>query len=174
MIWRAPLSYGCTRKVGRAWKEFRSCSRLLPRYWVETYHIGLADIKIWRQCRTGFSLAWFTLRWDQQYHRMIMFNKCWNIVKRLLANKAQVSCLFSYMTSKLGMASQFSLECDRQSSANIVILVARWNILFLPVFIAGDVLPEDVPELFMNLSPFEMKTLLYHILSGKEFNVSRG
>lgn len=37
----------------------------------------------------------------------------------------------------------------------------------------SDVLPEDVPELFMNLSPFEMKTLLYHILSGKEFNVSR-
>ena len=38
----------------------------------------------------------------------------------------------------------------------------------------GDVVPEDIPELFMNLSPFEMKTLLYHILSGKEFNVSRG
>lgn len=32
---------------------------------------------------------------------------------------------------------------------------------------------EGIPELFMNLSPFEMKTLLYHILSGKEFNVSR-
>jgi hypothetical protein len=40
--------------------------------------------------------------------------------------------------------------------------------------ISGDVEPEDIPELFMNLSPFEMKTLLYHILSGKEFNVSRG
>ena len=40
--------------------------------------------------------------------------------------------------------------------------------------LSGDVLPEDIPELFMNLSPFEMKTLLYHILSGKEFNVSRG
>jgi hypothetical protein len=39
---------------------------------------------------------------------------------------------------------------------------------------SGDVVPEDIPELFMNLSPFEMKTLLYHILSGKEFNVSRG
>ncbi|CAB4033735.1 phosphorylase b kinase regulatory subunit alpha, liver isoform-like, partial [Paramuricea clavata] len=37
----------------------------------------------------------------------------------------------------------------------------------------SDVEPEDIPELFMNLSPFEMKTLLYHILSGKEFNVSR-
>ena len=40
--------------------------------------------------------------------------------------------------------------------------------------ILGDVELEDIPELFMNLSPFEMKTLLYHILSGKEFNVSRG
>lgn len=40
--------------------------------------------------------------------------------------------------------------------------------------VSGDVEPEDIPELFMNLSPFEMKTLLYHILSGKEFNVSRG
>ncbi|XP_028397532.1 phosphorylase b kinase regulatory subunit alpha, liver isoform-like [Dendronephthya gigantea] len=37
----------------------------------------------------------------------------------------------------------------------------------------SDVELEDIPELFMNLSPFEMKTLLYHILSGKEFNVSR-
>lgn len=31
---------------------------------------------------------------------------------------------------------------------------------------------EDAAEFFMNLSPFEMKTLLYHILSGKELVVS--
>ena len=33
---------------------------------------------------------------------------------------------------------------------------------------------EDAAEFFMNLSPFEMKTLLYHILSGKELVVSNG
>ncbi|XP_031550918.1 phosphorylase b kinase regulatory subunit alpha, liver isoform-like isoform X2 [Actinia tenebrosa] len=33
---------------------------------------------------------------------------------------------------------------------------------------------EDAAEYFMNLSPFEMKTLLYHILSGKEFGISDG
>ena len=33
---------------------------------------------------------------------------------------------------------------------------------------------EDAAEYFMNLSPFEMKTLLYHILSGKELVVSNG
>ena len=47
-------------------------------------------------------------------------------------------------------------------------------IKFVHTNFSGDVEPEDIPELFMNLSPFEMKTLLYHILSGKEFNVSRG
>ncbi|XP_032231174.1 phosphorylase b kinase regulatory subunit alpha, liver isoform isoform X3 [Nematostella vectensis] len=33
---------------------------------------------------------------------------------------------------------------------------------------------EDAAEYFMNLSPFEMKTLLYHILSGKEFGITDG
>ena len=33
---------------------------------------------------------------------------------------------------------------------------------------------EDAAEHFMNLSPFEMKTLLYHILSGKELVVTTG
>lgn len=31
---------------------------------------------------------------------------------------------------------------------------------------------EDAADYFMNLSPFEMKTLLYHILSGKEFGTA--
>ena len=52
-----------------------------------------------------------------------------------------------------------------------IVKLCSMGLLFL---MSGDVQPEDVPELFMNLSPFEMKTLLYHILSGKEFNVSRG
>ena len=33
---------------------------------------------------------------------------------------------------------------------------------------------EQASEHLLNLSPFEMKNLLYHILSGKEFAVSRG
>ena len=36
------------------------------------------------------------------------------------------------------------------------------------------VLGEDAAEYFMNLSPFEMKTLLYHILSGKELVLTNG
>ena len=32
---------------------------------------------------------------------------------------------------------------------------------------AGD----DAVDCFMNLSPFEMKSLLFHILSGKEFGM---
>ena len=35
-------------------------------------------------------------------------------------------------------------------------------------------LGEDAAEYFMNLSPFEMKMLLYHILSGKELVVPNG
>ena len=34
------------------------------------------------------------------------------------------------------------------------------------------VVGEDAAEYFMNLSPFEMKILLYHILSGKEFGTA--
>jgi len=33
---------------------------------------------------------------------------------------------------------------------------------------------EDASDQLLNLSPFEMKTLLHHILSGKEFGVSTG
>lgn len=33
---------------------------------------------------------------------------------------------------------------------------------------------EQASEHLLNLSPFEMKNLLYHILSGKEFAVSSG
>ena len=33
---------------------------------------------------------------------------------------------------------------------------------------------EDASDQLLNLSPFEMKTLLHHILSGKEFGVSAG
>ena len=35
-------------------------------------------------------------------------------------------------------------------------------------------LGEDAAEYFMNLSPFEMKMLLYHILSGKELVLTNG
>jgi len=35
-------------------------------------------------------------------------------------------------------------------------------------------LGEDASDQLLNLSPFEMKTLLHHILSGKEFGVSTG
>lgn len=31
---------------------------------------------------------------------------------------------------------------------------------------------DDASDCLMNLSPFEMKNLLYHIMSGKEFAVS--
>ena len=38
MIWRAPLSYGCTLEIGRQRKKGKSCSRLSPRatldFWV--------------------------------------------------------------------------------------------------------------------------------------------
>ena len=33
---------------------------------------------------------------------------------------------------------------------------------------------EEASDQLLNLSPFEMKTLLHHILSGKEFGVSKG
>jgi phosphorylase kinase alpha/beta subunit len=33
---------------------------------------------------------------------------------------------------------------------------------------------EEASEHLLNLSPFEMKNLLYHILSGKEFAISSG
>lgn len=33
---------------------------------------------------------------------------------------------------------------------------------------------EQASEHLLNLSPFEMKNLLYHILSGKEFAISSG
>lgn len=46
----------------------------------------------------------------------------------------------------------------------------RWLSPFSCCYFSG----EDAAEYFMNLSPFEMKTLLYHILSGKELVVSNG
>ena len=33
---------------------------------------------------------------------------------------------------------------------------------------------DEASDQLMNLSPYEMKTLLHHILSGKEFEISRG
>ena len=33
---------------------------------------------------------------------------------------------------------------------------------------------EEASDQLLNLSPFEMKTLLHHILSGKEFGISSG
>lgn len=33
---------------------------------------------------------------------------------------------------------------------------------------------EEASEHLLNLSPFEMKNLLYHILSGKEFAINSG
>ena len=33
---------------------------------------------------------------------------------------------------------------------------------------------EEASEHLLNLSPFEMKNLLYHILSGKEFAINNG
>jgi len=33
---------------------------------------------------------------------------------------------------------------------------------------------EEASDQLLNLSPYEMKTLLHHILSGKEFDVSSG
>ena len=35
-------------------------------------------------------------------------------------------------------------------------------------------LGEEASDQLLNLSPYEMKTLLHHILSGKEFGVSQG
>jgi hypothetical protein len=37
-----------------------------------------------------------------------------------------------------------------------------------------DTVGEEASDQLLNLSPFEMKTLLHHILSGKEFGVSTG
>lgn len=34
--------------------------------------------------------------------------------------------------------------------------------------------PDEASEHLLNLSPFEMKNLLYHIMSGKEFAISSG
>lgn len=42
-------------------------------------------------------------------------------------------------------------------------------ILFVLLFKLG----EEASESLMNLSPFDMKNLLHHILSGKEFGVER-
>lgn len=42
-------------------------------------------------------------------------------------------------------------------------------ILFVLLFKLG----EEDSESLMNLSPFDMKNLLHHILSGKEFGVER-
>lgn len=42
-------------------------------------------------------------------------------------------------------------------------------ILFFLLFKLG----EEASESLMNLSPFDMKNLLHHILSGKEFGVER-
>ena len=33
---------------------------------------------------------------------------------------------------------------------------------------------EDASDHLLNLSPFEMKNLLHHIMSGKEFNIGSG
>lgn len=41
--------------------------------------------------------------------------------------------------------------------------------LFILLFKPG----EEASESLMNLSPFDMKNLLHHILSGKEFGVER-
>lgn len=41
---------------------------------------------------------------------------------------------------------------------------------FLILSLTGD----EASDHLMNLSPFEMKTLLHHILSGKEFVISTG
>lgn len=45
----------------------------------------------------------------------------------------------------------------------------RFFILFVLLFKLG----EEASESLMNLSPFDMKNLLHHILSGKEFGVER-
>lgn len=37
----------------------------------------------------------------------------------------------------------------------------------------AQVSPEEVPDVFLNLSPFFMKTLIYHIIYGKEFKLVR-
>ena len=42
--------------------------------------------------------------------------------------------------------------------------------MFLLVLLPG----EEAAEGFMNLKPFEMKQLLYHILSGNEISFKRG
>ena len=36
------------------------------------------------------------------------------------------------------------------------------------------ILGEEASDQLLNLSPYEMKTLLHHILSGKEFGVTSG
>lgn len=49
-------------------------------------------------------------------------------------------------------------------------------VLFLWIFICLFLLfkpGEEASESLMNLSPFDMKNLLHHILSGKEFGVER-
>ena len=38
------------------------------------------------------------------------------------------------------------------------------------LFVSG----EEASDQLLNLSPYEMKTLLHHILSGKEFGVTAG
>ena len=42
--------------------------------------------------------------------------------------------------------------------------------IFCGVFYSGDVASDQL----LNLSPFELKTLLHHILSGKEFGIASG
>ena len=39
---------------------------------------------------------------------------------------------------------------------------------------SSDLVGEEASDQLLNLSPFEMKTLLHHILSGKEFGVDTG
>lgn len=46
---------------------------------------------------------------------------------------------------------------------------ATYSDFFLIFFNLG----EEASESLMNLSPFDMKNLLHHILSGKEFGVER-
>ena len=51
-------------------------------------------------------------------------------------------------------------------------LLLCWMDQFLTVLLCSA--GEDASDQLLNLSPFEMKTLLHHILSGKEFGVSAG
>lgn len=44
---------------------------------------------------------------------------------------------------------------------------------FFIIFVLLFKLGEEASESLMNLSPFDMKNLLHHILSGKEFGVER-